>query len=57
MIVSELIEELKKVDQNLLVVLSSDEEGNSFNNLNVCQVDRVYDEDDETWQTAMVLWP
>ena len=31
MTVKELIKELKKLDQNRLVVISSDEEGNSFN--------------------------
>jgi len=42
--VRDLIEELQKVDPDLIVIMSKDEEGNGFKSLAVAQEDYAYKE-------------
>ena len=63
--IGSLIEELKKLDQNLPVMMSRDQEGNGFSSfcdMGVYRYDFENDEirdDDETEfdRRALVLWP
>jgi hypothetical protein len=73
MTVKELIEKLQKIkDQDMLVLVSSDPEGNSFDTLGLVSESfarkdgynwEVYDEDDienyaiEDVQPVVVIWP
>ena len=66
--VEELIEQLKKFDGNLPVILASDEEGNNFHHLDVAEVaayseyrgeiDVIHPSDIEGAEPlAVTLWP
>ena len=62
MTVAELRDQLANVDDDVIIVLSSDSKGNSFHEIDSCEYAKyeegeIMDIDDEDGEDCIVLWP